>query len=156
MMNINALFSKLLLTICITASLSACSVNPHQSSALSIAQQGNFAAGGKVIQSAGQFDDQQLFNPQGQTLHGDHASVFYQIPEHARAYPLVFYMVRDNQRKHGEPHLMVVRDSRHFSCANISLYMLSINHVGDRQDNRLWQRKCQPRPMIRHGSICFV
>lgn len=90
MMNINALFGKLLLTICMTASISACSVNPHQTSALSITQQGNFAAGGKVIQSAGQFNDQQLFNPQGQSLHGDHASVFYQIPEHARPYPLVF------------------------------------------------------------------
>lgn len=90
MMNINSLFGKLLLTVCMTASMSACSVNPHQSSALSIAQQGNFAAGGKVIQSAGQFDDKQLFNPQGQSLHGDHASVFYQIPEHARPYPLVF------------------------------------------------------------------
>lgn len=90
MININSLFGKLLLTICITVSMSACSVNPHQSSALNIAQQGNFAAGGKVIQSAGQFDDKQLFNSQGQTLHGDHASVFYQIPEHARHYPLVF------------------------------------------------------------------
>lgn len=90
MMNTNSLFSKLLLSICITTFISACSMNPHQSSTLSIAQQGNFAAGGKVIQSAGQFDDQQLFNPQGQTLHGDHASVFYQIPEHARSYPLVF------------------------------------------------------------------
>lgn len=30
------------------------------------------------------------FNPQGQTLHGDHASVFYQIPGHAHLYPLVF------------------------------------------------------------------
>ncbi|MEG0348831.1 MAG: alpha/beta fold hydrolase, partial [Acinetobacter sp.] len=90
MMNTNSIFGKLLLTICITASMSACSVNPYQSSAISIAQQGNFAAGGQVIQSAGQFDDQQLFNPQGQTLHGDHASVFYQIPEHAHPYPLVF------------------------------------------------------------------
>ncbi|WP_333661808.1 alpha/beta hydrolase [Acinetobacter sp.] len=89
MININSLFGKLLLTIGITGSISACSVNPHQSSAISIVQQGNFAAGGKVIQSAGQFDDKQLFKPQGQTLHGDHASVFYQIPEHARPYPLV-------------------------------------------------------------------
>ena len=90
MTNINSLFGRLLLTICITASMSACSFNPYQSSALSIAQQGNFAAGGKVIQSAGLFDDKQLFNPQGQTLHGDHASVFYQIPEQAHPYPLVF------------------------------------------------------------------
>lgn len=90
MMNTNSIFGTLLLPIYIAASMSACLGNPHQLSALNISQQGNFAAGGKVIQSAGQFDDKQLFNPQGQTLHGDHASVFYQIPEHARTYPLVF------------------------------------------------------------------
>ena len=28
--------------------------------------------------------------PQGQTFHGDHAYVFYQIPVGARGYPLVF------------------------------------------------------------------
>lgn len=87
---LNTRFRNTLLSIGVVLTISACSTTPHQSTALSIAQQGNFAAGGKVIQSAGQFDDKQLFNPQGQTLHGDHASVFYQIPEHARPYPLIF------------------------------------------------------------------
>ncbi|USP42106.1 alpha/beta fold hydrolase [Acinetobacter sp. XS-4] len=90
MINTNSMFGKVLLSICIAASISACSINPQQSNILKIAQQGNFAAGGKVIQTAGQFDDKQLFTPQGQTLHGDHASVFYQIPENARPHPLVF------------------------------------------------------------------
>lgn len=57
---------------------------------LIIYEQGNFASGGTVIESDGTFDGKALFNPQGQTLHGDHASVFYQIPENARPYPLVF------------------------------------------------------------------
>ena len=87
---LNIRFRNTLLSVGVALTISACSTTPHQSSALNIAQQGNFAAGGKVIQSAGQFDDKQLFNSQGQTLHGDHASVFYQIPEHARPYPLVF------------------------------------------------------------------
>lgn len=87
---LNIRFTNTLLSVGVALTISACSTTPHQSTALSIAQQGNFAAGGKVIQSAGQFDDKQLLNPQGQTLHGDHASVFYQIPEHARPYPLVF------------------------------------------------------------------
>lgn len=90
MMNHTLLFKNMLISICMAVSISACSIHPHQSTVLAIAQQGNFAAGGKVIQSTGQFDDVQLFNPQGQTLHGDHASVFYQVPEHARPYPLVF------------------------------------------------------------------
>jgi pimeloyl-ACP methyl ester carboxylesterase len=71
-------------------SISACQNMNKLSSSLSIVQQGNFAAGGNVKQSIGQFDEIELFNPQGQTLHGDHASVFYQIPESAHPYPLVF------------------------------------------------------------------
>ncbi|WP_289048063.1 alpha/beta fold hydrolase [uncultured Psychrobacter sp.] len=90
MINTTFIFRNTLISICLAGIISGCSISPHQSTALSIAEQGNFAAGGKVIQSAGQFDDKQIFNPQGQTLHGDHASVFYQIPEHARSYPLVF------------------------------------------------------------------
>lgn len=81
---------KILIALGIVASFSACSVNPNQSAVLSIAEQGHFAAGGKVIQSEGEFNDQQIFNPAGQTLHGDHASVFYQIPVNPRPYPLVF------------------------------------------------------------------
>lgn len=83
-------FKNTLLSLGVLMTMSACSINPHQSMTLKIVEQGNFAAGGKVVQSAGQFDYKQLFNPQGQTLHGDHASVFYQIPEHAHPYPLVF------------------------------------------------------------------
>lgn len=55
-----------------------------------IAEQGNFAAGGTVISSDGTFDGKTLFNTQGQTLHGDHASVFYQIPQDSHQHPLVF------------------------------------------------------------------
>ena len=54
-----------------------------------IAEQGSFAAGGTVI------DAREPYNPlkptvASQTLHGDHAYVFFQIPEKARKYPLVF------------------------------------------------------------------
>lgn len=63
---------------------------PSNVKPLIIAEQGNFASGGTVIESDGTFDGKALFNPQGQTLHGDHSSVFYQIPENARPYPLVF------------------------------------------------------------------
>lgn len=51
--------------------------------------QGSFTIGGKVITHSGLFDP---YNPteEGQTLHGDHAYVFYQIPAKARKLPLVF------------------------------------------------------------------
>lgn len=60
------------------------------SNSIVIQKQGSFAAGGKILQNKGTFD---VYNPAattGQTLHGDHAYVFYQIPQKARKYPLVF------------------------------------------------------------------
>ncbi|HEY3371515.1 MAG TPA: hypothetical protein VGK10_11735 [Prolixibacteraceae bacterium] len=45
---------------------------------LTIREQGSFAIGGTVISNPGKFDPFQQ-TPEGQTLHGDHAYVFYQI-----------------------------------------------------------------------------
>ena len=57
---------------------------------LIIREQGSFAAGGTVITNPGTFDPVTM-SPEGQTLHGDHAYVFYQIPESARKLPLVLW-----------------------------------------------------------------
>jgi hypothetical protein len=57
---------------------------------LIIAQQGSFAVGGTVITNPGTFDPYRL-TPEGQTLHGDHAYVFYQVPANARKLPLVLW-----------------------------------------------------------------
>lgn len=71
---------------------------PTSTGPLNIREQGSFAAGGAVITNPGTFDPIKhgAFNPanqssEGQTLHGDHAYVFYQIPENARKLPLVFW-----------------------------------------------------------------
>jgi pimeloyl-ACP methyl ester carboxylesterase len=56
---------------------------------LLIKEQGSFAAGGSVVQHPGTFDPLKG-TPDGQTLHGDHACVHYQIPEKPRRFPLVF------------------------------------------------------------------
>ena len=63
--------------------------NESNSSLLVIREQGSFAAGGTVIPAREPYNP---LKPQaaGQTLHGDHAYVFYQIPADARKYPLVF------------------------------------------------------------------
>jgi hypothetical protein len=64
---------------------------------LSIARQGSFAVGGTVVTSPGVFDATaqtpagQPPSAAGQTLHGDHAYVFYQVPERARRLPLVMW-----------------------------------------------------------------
>lgn len=52
--------------------------------------QGSFFAGGTTVTTPGSFDFSNPLNPQGQTLHGDHAYVFYQKPVNAHKLPLVF------------------------------------------------------------------
>lgn len=65
---------------------------------LVIQKQGSFAVGGTVTTAPGTFDPIRhgAFNPSaqesaGQTLHGDHAYVFYQIPANPRPLPLVMW-----------------------------------------------------------------
>ncbi len=52
--------------------------------------QGSFMAGGTVVTNPGVFDPYKL-TPDGQTIHGDHAYVQYQIPVGARRYPVVMW-----------------------------------------------------------------
>lgn len=72
--------------------ISAC--NPSKmkdkSESLRIKEQGSFAVGGSVITNPGTFDPIKR-TPEGQTFHGDHAYVFYQIPDNARNLPLVMW-----------------------------------------------------------------
>lgn len=58
---------------------------------LVIQDQGSFFVGGNIIKNEGTFDPKDFTNPQGQTLHGDHAYVFYQIPQNKRKYPIVMW-----------------------------------------------------------------
>ena len=68
-----------------------------QPAPLVIQEQGSFAVGGSVTTAPGTFDPikQGNYDPTGassagQTLHGDHAYVFYQVPVNRRKLPLVF------------------------------------------------------------------
>jgi pimeloyl-ACP methyl ester carboxylesterase len=55
---------------------------------LHIARQGSFAVGGSVVRQPGTYDPASQ-GPAGQTLHGDHAHVQFQIPVAPHAHPLV-------------------------------------------------------------------
>lgn len=57
---------------------------------LTIVDQGSFAAGGKVIQTPGAYDNNAPTEA-GQSFHGDHLYAFYQVPQDARPLPLVFW-----------------------------------------------------------------
>ncbi len=68
--------------------LTACSTITNGQ--LIIKQQGSFAAGGTILKNDGNFNPNNP-TPAGQTFHGDHAYVFYQIPAKAKKYPLVMW-----------------------------------------------------------------
>lgn len=56
-----------------------------------IQEQGSFAVGGTVRTEPGRFDPRKPMAPAGQTYHGDHAYVSYQIPANARKLPVVMW-----------------------------------------------------------------
>ncbi len=55
-----------------------------------IEDQGSFATGGTVVKMPGTYDPVKR-GTDGQTFDGDHAYVFYQIPQNAKKLPLVFW-----------------------------------------------------------------
>lgn len=69
---------------------SACAVRKEYKQALHIQAQGSFAVGGTVVQAPGSFDPYRPTSA-GQTLHADHAYVFYQIPVKPKRYPLILW-----------------------------------------------------------------
>lgn len=64
--------------------------NHHSRPPIVLKDQGSFAVGGNIVTNPGTFDPVALL-PDGQTIHGDHAYVQYQIPNNPRAYPLVLW-----------------------------------------------------------------
>ncbi|HBH85392.1 MAG: alpha/beta hydrolase [Bacteroidetes bacterium GWE2_41_25] len=84
--NRNFLFLVTLLLVVIPASAQ----KSEKQKPILIEIQGSFPVGGTVITSPGTFDPYNQ-TPAGQTYHGDHAYVFYQIPVKARKFPLVMW-----------------------------------------------------------------
>jgi hypothetical protein len=80
----------LVLIVIIFIAYPASSQKAIKQNPITIQDQGSFAVGGTVISSPGTFDYKNPA-PEGQTFHGDHAYVFYQIPVKARKYPLVMW-----------------------------------------------------------------
>ncbi|MDD3683588.1 alpha/beta hydrolase [Desulfovibrio desulfuricans] len=81
-------FAGLLLTAGLVVAAAAPAAEKHPGP-LMIQEQGSFATGGTIIPAKEQYNPLKP-QPAGQTLHGDHANIFYQIPVNARKYPLIF------------------------------------------------------------------
>ncbi len=86
---VQKIITVLLLSACIAWSGVAPAAAKEEPQHLVIQEQGSFAVGGTVLQNPGVYDPIKR-TPIGQTFHGDHAYVFYQIPLNARKLPLVF------------------------------------------------------------------
>jgi pimeloyl-ACP methyl ester carboxylesterase len=86
---VNFLMALFMAPIIFTASCAIVSRN-GKPGPLMIQEQGSFAVGGTVVTNPGTFDPVKM-SPEGQTFHGDHAYVFYQIPANARKLPLVLW-----------------------------------------------------------------
>lgn len=89
MRHLKAVVATLLLCAAVLVPAGASAQPARTPQPLVIQEQGSFAVGGKVITNPGKFNYKQP-SPEGQTLHGDHAYVFYQIPVNRRRLPLVF------------------------------------------------------------------
>ena len=92
----NAMFKsnkkQVFFSVIISLILTSCATNRKRvdSNYISIQEQGSFAAGGSVITNKGVFDPNKPTSD-GQTYHGDHAYVFYQVPANRRKLPLVMW-----------------------------------------------------------------
>ena len=101
-----SLVTSLLLVIGIVVVSAAPGQEAPPKAPLAIQEQGSFAVGGTVVTTPGTFDpiaqgayDPAGNDPKGQTLHGDHAYVFYQSPVNARRLPLVFWHGHEQSAK---------------------------------------------------------
>jgi len=73
---------NILLSVLFALTFSSCNnqqKTDEKNAPIVIQEQGSFAIGGRILTDSA-----------GNKYHGDHAYVFYQIPEHPRKYPLVF------------------------------------------------------------------
>ena len=88
----NNISTRLLLVMCFFFVFSAVGFAAEKSAlkTLVIQEQGSFAVGGTVKTAPGTFDPKNMMRPDGQTFHGDHAYVSYQIPVKTRRLPLIF------------------------------------------------------------------
>jgi pimeloyl-ACP methyl ester carboxylesterase len=88
---LNVKLPKTLLTIAMTALITACATpgaSNDASGPLLIRAQGSFAVGGTVLTTPGTYNNNRP-TAEGQSFHGDHLYAFYQVPQNAKALPIV-------------------------------------------------------------------
>jgi pimeloyl-ACP methyl ester carboxylesterase len=84
----NAIAAALLLMASQQAGGSAMAQNSAKQAPLVIEAQGSFSVGGTVVKTPGTYDNNRP-TAAGQSFHGDHLYVFYQVPLNRKALPIV-------------------------------------------------------------------
>ena len=93
MKQINSFILSAILLLCAScgwAQTGTTATTEPDGNAIVLRLQGSFAIGGTVITQSGTYNTQQPLKAAGQTWHGDHAYVSYQVPDSARRFPMVF------------------------------------------------------------------
>lgn len=103
--------------------------------AVTILDQGSFAAGGTVVTEPGTLNNNNPLDSAGQTLHGDHAYVFYQRPVHAHKNAIVFLHGAGQSGKTWETTPDGRDGFQNIFLEKAMLHMLSISLVVAKQDN---------------------
>ncbi|MDB5248848.1 MAG: alpha/beta hydrolase [Segetibacter sp.] len=136
---INRKLYRVLLSVTAFVLFTRCATNKGSTSngKLIMQEQGSFAVGGTVVTNPGTCDPIKhgAYNPvsqpsEGQTLHGDHSYVFYQIPNNARQLPLVFWHGHGQSAKTWKQLAMVMKVSRTFSYVANFQFTLLTNEAG--------------------------
>ncbi len=82
------LIAPFLLAGGLMGSTPACAQEAAKPGLLTIQRQGSFAVGGTVVKTPGTFNNNKP-TAEGQSLHGDHLYVFYQVPQSPKVLPIV-------------------------------------------------------------------
>ena len=101
-----------------------------------LSDQGSFEAGGTVVTTPGTFDNNHPLNQAGQTLHGDHAYVFYQKPAKAHKNSIVFLHGHGQSGKTWETTRTAVTDFKIFSWKKGIIPTSSTSRGGGRPASR--------------------
>ncbi|WP_199902285.1 hypothetical protein [Azospirillum sp. B506] len=146
----------LLIAVGVMASAEASAEERAKSAPLVIQAQGSFAVGGTVVTNPGTFDPA-MPTPAGQTLHGDHAYAFYQIPVNSRKYPLVLWHGAGQFSKTWE----TTPDGREgyqsiFPCRGVGVYVLDQPRRGNAGRKHAAGHDRAHTPMNGRGSTSFV
>ena len=121
-MKYQKLFAALLLAITMAWSGSVLAAENSKAKPLIIQEQGSFAVGGTVVTEPGTFAAEKK-TPEGQTLHGDHAYVFYQIPVNVINCRLCSCMEPGSFQRHGKQLRTVGKGFKIYFCGVVSEFI---------------------------------